>query len=97
MIPGTTIALGGQDWLVPPLSLAQLQRFLPRVQELSAAGQVGPAMGPEQLAVLLDIVTAALQRNYPEITSEQVANMLDLGNARTVLAATLAAPEPPNG
>ena len=95
MIPGTTIALGGQDWLVPPLSLAQLQRFLPRVQELSAAGQVGAAMGPEQLAVLLDIVTAALQRNYPEITSEQVANMLDLGNASTVLAATLA--EPPNG
>jgi hypothetical protein len=93
MIPGTTIALGGQDWLVPPLSLALLQRFLPRVQELT--GQVGAAMGPEQLAVLLEIVTAALQRNYPEITTELVANMLDLGNARTVLAATLA--EPPNG
>jgi hypothetical protein len=92
MIPGTTIILGDREWLVPPLSLAQLQHFLPRVQELNAAAAAGPAgLGAEQLAVLVEVVTAAMQRNYPEITTDQVGNLLDLGNAPTVLAATLAA------
>jgi hypothetical protein len=92
MIPGTTFPMGGQDWLVPPLTLGQLQRFLPRVQELTAAGPVG-AFGPEQIAMMVEIITAAMQRNYPEITADQVGNLLDLGNARAVLAATLSAPD----
>jgi hypothetical protein len=91
MIPGITINMGDRDWLVPPLSLSQLLSFLPRVQELTAAGQV-VGLGPEQLGMLVEIITAAMQRNYPEITKEQVADLLDLGNARTVLAATLSTP-----
>jgi hypothetical protein len=89
MIPGTTIAMGGQDWLVPPLTLGQLQRFFPRVQELVAARQAGD-LAPDQLGMLVEIITAAMQRNYPEITADQVGNLLDLGNATTVLRATLA-------
>jgi hypothetical protein len=92
MIPGITIAMGSRDWLVPPLTLGQLFKFMPRVQELTTTSPVG-ALGSEQLAVLVEIVTAALQRNYPEITADEVANLLDLGNARAVLAATLAAPD----
>lgn len=89
MVPGTTIAMGGQDWLVPPLTLGQLQRFLPAVQKLQITSG---GLGPEHIATLVDIVTAALLRNYPEITTDQVGNLLDLSNARAVLAATLAEP-----
>ena len=46
-------------------------------------------MGEAQINVLIDIVTAALQRNYPETTPDKVENLLDLGNAGAVLNAVL--------
>ena len=46
-------------------------------------------MGEEQLAMLVEVVTAALQRNYPELTAAKVEDILDLGNALQVLDAIL--------
>ena len=46
-------------------------------------------MSEVQIAVLVEIVAAALQRNYPDATAEMVENLLDLGNAGTVLNAVL--------
>jgi hypothetical protein len=86
MIPGVTIAMGGRDWLVPPLTLGQLRRLMPKVRELT---EIGAGMGEAQIGVLVEIVAAALQRNYPEATPDLVENLLDLGNASGVLNAVL--------
>src|SRR2546421_1426829 len=86
MIPGVAVAMGGQDWIVPPLTLGQLRRLMPKVRQLT---EVGASMGEAQINVLIDIITAALQRNYPETTPEKVENLLDLGNASAVLNAVL--------
>lgn len=86
MIPGVVIAMAGEDWIVPPLTIGQLRRLLPQVRRLS---DVGAAMGEEQIAILIELVAAALQRNYPEATPERVAELLDLGNAPQVVAAIL--------
>ena len=86
MIPGVAVAMGGHDWVVPPLTLGQLRRLMPQVRQLT---EIGASMGEAQIAVLVDIVTAALQRNYPEMTPGEVENLLDLGNASAVLNAVL--------
>ena len=86
MIPGVSVAMGGEEWVVPPLTLGQLRRLMPQVRQLT---EIGASMGEAQIAVLVDIVAAALQRNYPEMTPGQVENMLDLGNASAVLNAVL--------
>ena len=86
MVPGVTVTMGGQDWVVPPLTLGQLRRLMPKVRELT---EIGASMGEAQISVLVDIVTAALQRNYPEMTTDQVENLLDLGNASAVLNGVL--------
>jgi hypothetical protein len=86
MIPGVTIALGGRDWLVPPLTLGQLRRLMPKVRQLT---EIGASMGEEQIEVLVEIVATALQRNYPDTTADMVENLLDLGNAGAVLNAVL--------
>jgi hypothetical protein len=78
--------MGGQDWMVPPLTLGQLRRLMPKVRQLT---EIGASMGEAQIAVLIDIVTAALQRNYPEMTPDKVEDLLDLGNASAVLNAVL--------
>ena len=86
MIPGVAVAMGGQDWIVPPLTLGQLRRLMPKVTKLT---EIGASMGEAQINVLIDIVAAALQRNYPEMTPDKVENLLDLGNASAVLNAVL--------
>ena len=86
MIPGVTITMGGRDWLVPPLTLGQLRRLMPRVRQLT---EIDASMSEVQIGVLIEIVAAALQRNYPDATAEMVENLLDLGNAGTVLNAVL--------
>jgi hypothetical protein len=87
MIPGTVVAIGGEDFIVPPLSIARLREFLPRLQELS--GLDATQMGVAQLEAPVAIITAALQRNYPDLTKEKVEEILDLGNALPVLNAIL--------
>ena len=86
MIPGVVVAMGGRDWLVPPLTLGELRRLMPKVRQLT---EIGASMGEAQIVVLVEIVTAALQRNYPDVTLEEVENLLDLGNAASVLNAVL--------
>jgi hypothetical protein len=86
MLPGVTIAMGGRDWLIPPLTLGQLRRLMPKVRQLT---DIGATMSEMQITVLVDIVAAAMQRNYPEATAEMVENLLDLGNASAVLNAVL--------
>jgi hypothetical protein len=86
MIPGVTITMGGRDWLVPPLTLGQLRRLMPRVRQLT---EIDASMSEMQIGVLVEIVAAALQRNYPDATAEIVENLLDLGNAGAVLNAVL--------
>jgi hypothetical protein len=78
--------MGGETWLIPPLTLGQLRRLMPKVRQLT---DVDASMGEPQIAVLVEIVATALQRNYPDVTFEQVENLLDLGNAGAVLNAVL--------
>jgi hypothetical protein len=87
MVPGTVVPIGGEDFIVPPLSITQLRAFLPRVQQL--VGLDAAQMGDAQLEVLVAIITTALQRNYPELTTAKVEEILDLGNALPVLNAIL--------
>lgn len=86
MIPGVIVAMGGRDWTVPPLTLGQLRRLMPKVRQLT---DIGAQMDEAQIGVLIEIVASALQRNYPDMTAETVENLLDLGNAGAVLHAVL--------
>jgi hypothetical protein len=86
MIPGITIEMGGRDWLVPPLTLGQLRRLMPKIRQLT---DTGASMGEAQIEILVEIVATALQRNYPDATADMVEHLLDLGNASAVLNAVL--------
>jgi hypothetical protein len=86
MIPGIAILMGGREWTIPPLTLGQLRHLMPKIRQLS---EIGLQMAEPQIDVLVEIVAAALQRNYPDISIQMVENLLDLGNAASVLHAVL--------
>src|ERR1700756_2049118 len=85
-IPGVIISMSGQEFVVPPLNLGQLRRLMPQIRQLT---DIGSSMDETQIDALIEIVTAAMQRNYPETSLDQVEELLDLGNAREVLTAIL--------
>jgi hypothetical protein len=83
MIEGKTVHMAGTDWTIPPLNFKALRRFR---EELGA-------MSPEALVnsgKVVEIIHAAMLRNYPDLTLEQLEDMLDMGNIMHVTEAVLA-------
>jgi len=71
---------------VPPLSLRDIQDMQEEVEGLKDMTE-RPTAG--QLASVSRIILRALQRNYPNMTTDDLDGMLDLGNIYEVLSAVL--------
>lgn len=81
--PGQPFTLGGRDLIVPPLSLAQMRALAPKLDG------IGARVTLEQLAILGDVIHAALSRNYPDIDRAWLDEVLDLGNVTALTGATM--------
>lgn len=73
---GAVIRVPGQALVAPELSLAQLQRFQPRLAILQDASVENDA----KLDLMFEVVHAALSRHYPEVTLEEVKTLLTMSN-----------------
>jgi hypothetical protein len=89
MIPGIKLQMGGQDWLVPPLTLGQLRRLEPKLRAMADIPQGAQGMTAEQIDTIAEVVATAMSRNYPDMTNERVLELIDVGNARAVVLAVL--------
>ncbi len=84
-IPGVAVNLGGVDYIIAPLNLRQAEELEPIISGLVQAPE-----GETVAAAIkrgLPIILASLQRNYPDITAEQLADLIDLGNFRACIDA----------
>lgn len=97
---GTTVTLRGSDYVIPPLNLEQIQRLAPDIVAMRTV-TVDNAM--ETVPTTIRVVHDALKTNYPDITPEDVAGLVDFANLAAVVNAImgvsgLARPEnPPQG
>lgn len=87
MIAGVTIQIGGKSYTLPPLGLAGMKKrdeVLSRVAEADATDF-------EKTEATVEIVHAALVRNYPDLTLDEVKEkihayeVLDLAKALPAL------------
>lgn len=86
MYDGTTFKIGGQEWVIPALSLASLRKFS-ETKVLEKLGTMTAQPTPEQIDAAVVVIHTAMSRNYPGTSAEQVAEMVDLGNFAPVLKA----------
>ena len=86
LIEGSKINLGGNDYIVPPLSFKHLRTLEEKIAALSGIKTKPTA---DQLSAVIEIVHAAITRNYPDITKEQLEDWLDIGNMKTVIPAIM--------
>lgn len=84
-VPGVRMTLGGESWVVPPLSLGAIER-----NQAAIAGFTGAPTDIAQVALIADLMHEALRRNYPDLTRERVADdLIDLGNMLDVFDALM--------
>jgi len=66
MIPGIDIVIGGKSYVLPPLGLDGLEKTAQIWSDYDSM------TSKEQLSGLIEMVHAALVRNYPELTLDEV-------------------------
>lgn len=85
MIDGITMKLAGEEYIVPPLTFRQLKAHYSLIEELN-----NPETAPiKKMESIVKLTHAALSRNYPDLTIEQVEELIDMGNLKTVSEAVL--------
>jgi hypothetical protein len=88
LLDGIKVNVGGRELIIPPLNLRALRKLKEKIKLLEKMNTVP---GEEEIDALLDIVTSAVQRNYPEITRDNLEDLVDLANLQEVVPAVLAA------
>lgn len=84
-VDGRPVVLGGVMYIVPPLTLYAVRQFAERLKTLDLSG----GMDPDKLDLLAQVVHAAVKRNYPDMTYEELLEKLDLGNVHSVFEAVM--------
>jgi len=88
--PGTAIKVGDRTLTVPALTLRQFEAMAPKLEALEKIGE-DPfgALRDGAMGQALDIIHAAVERNHPEITREEMGDLVDMRNLQEfILAAT---------
>jgi hypothetical protein len=81
---GVKLTLGQQDYIVPALTIKQMRALAP---DLAALKGIGGDPAPEEIDSMLHIVQTAISRNYPDITVEQLEDVIDLNSLGIVMKA----------
>lgn len=85
---GVWVTLGDEAYRIPPIAFRVVQEMEAEVAQLADLG-AGGRPTPVQMAIVEKLVLSAIQRNYPDMTQERIAEMIDVGNYMPVLNATL--------
>jgi hypothetical protein len=86
LLSGVKVSMGGRDYTLPPLTLGSLKRIGNKINALSTIDSVP---NEEQTEAIASIVLASVNRNYPEITQDELLEMIDLGNLKEIFEAVL--------
>lgn len=82
---GVLIFMNGKKYLVPTLSLKQFNQHYELLTE--PVGEPQEVNLKDLIDKNLPMILAAMQRNYPDINTENLTDWLDLSNFRDVMLA----------
>ena len=81
---GIEFDLGGTCYVVPPLSMGDLEYMQDKLATFEQF-----SLNAESAKVIIDVAHRALRRNYPEITVDELRDLVDLGNAMELFQAVM--------
>ena len=81
-VPGVAMVFDGVEYIVPPLNAAAVKQYRDQVASL----MIGSV---PDIEVIVRLLHAALARNYPAITLEQVEQWVDFANMLAIMDAVM--------
>lgn len=84
---GQWVLLGDTEYKVPPLNFSAVKRFLPQLSQLGSASLT--TLDPTKMELVAELAHCALKRNYPQLTLEEVEELLDLSNMMPLFTAMM--------
>lgn len=85
---GVALSLGGEERVIPPLSLRALRKLGPEIKVIAALAE-GELPTEEQMSAIVKIIHEAIKRNYPDVMVEEVEDWVDLGNLGPIMQAVM--------
>lgn len=76
---GSTVIVDGQPFVFAPLSLGTVEKLLPALQSFQ----------PNDVGTVIDVAFKSLKRNYPDITRDDVADMLFMDQLTEIMEAVM--------
>lgn len=86
---GEPVKLGKKTYIIAGLSFAQAERLAPVIDEIGK--NQGKTLNAKLINNICVVLHAAISRNYPNITLEEVKDLVDLKNAQKVFGAVMGA------
>ena len=88
---GVKVMIGGAEYVVPPLNLRQIKQFQDTIGEQmkKASAASGDGLNLTELDSMKEVILAAMQRNYPELSAEWIDENIDMGNLISVFVAAM--------
>lgn len=80
---GELVQLGDREFIVPSLSMKQAKDLWPEILDMDQG--ITKVNLPEKQSKWLDIVTAAISRNYPDVRREELEELVDLRSIRKLM------------
>ena len=83
---GETIVIRGNEYVIPGMSFAQLEANAEDIDKIMTAKDEDMM---KMLGVTSKIVHLAMGRNYPDLTLDEVKDMLDMRNMQKIIQAIM--------
>jgi len=90
MIDGKVLMIGDQKFIVPAINFKGVKKIEELLKRLGSIPAAGGFLRIDQIDILTEIVLVGLSRNYPDLTKQQLEEILDMNNIQTVLEAVTA-------
>lgn len=93
LLDGIKVNLGGKEYTVPPINLKALRQLGPKFASMAKAVDTGNISGlfeGAQLDTMLEVILSAMSRNYPDLTKDDLEEVVDLGNLVDLFGAVCA-------
>jgi len=87
VIEGEVLKIGEQEFTVPAINFKGVKKIEKLLKKLMEIPAVGGILTVDQIDVMTEIVLVGLSRNYPDLTKQQLEEILDMNNIQTVIEA----------
>lgn len=85
---GKAVKIGETEYIIPSLSVKQAKKMWPQILDLDKVGgsveEIKQSM-PKKFDDMLAIIHAALSRNYPDVTVEQLEELVSIHQVKDLM------------